>query len=191
MNRLLIWALVPLVALGAGLLVYRQTRLAPPTSAVAPPPATQPLQPPPPFEVAAREFFTLWQTAQYGPLYQLLTDNMRALITEAELITQLSETRPTAFEVLTSTRAGDAAFVIMSVEVPPATSTATPVSGYSVLLRQVNDQWRIALLVAEEKVADKYGNLNLKPATEPGTAGFIITFTDEQGQISTLNLQEP
>lgn len=191
MNRPLTLILAVLVILGAGFLVFRATRSSAPPPAALPADMAGPLEPPPPYVATAKEFFNFWQAAQYPQLYPLLTDNFRSLITEAELTAQMSETRPSRFEVLASTAAGDAAFVIMSVQVPPGGTSAVPVAGYSLLLRKTGNDWRVALFVAEEKVAEKYGNLTLKPATEPGEAGFIVTFTDEQGQISTLNLQEP
>jgi hypothetical protein len=191
MNRPLTLLLAVLVILGAGFLVFRATRPSAPPPAALPADMAGPLEPPPPYVETAREFFTFWQAAQYPQLYQLLTDNLRSLITESELTTQMSEARPSRFEVLASTAAGDAAFVILSVQVPPGGGSAVPIAGYSLLLRKAGKDWRVALFVAEEKVTEKYGNLTIKPATETEGAGFIVTFTDEQGQISTLNLQEP
>lgn len=191
MNRPLTLILAVLVILGAGVLVFRSTRPSAPPPVALPEDMAGPLEPPPPYVATAKEFFTFWQAAQYPQLYPLLTDNLRSLITEAELTTQMSEARPTRFEVVAATTAGDAAFVIMSVQVPPGGSSAAPIAGYSLLLRRAGKDWRVALFVAEEKVAEKYGNLTIKAATETEGAGFIVTFTDEQGQISTLNLQEP
>ena len=147
----------------------------------------QPLAPQPAYLKVVDEFMADWAKDDAAACYALLTDNMKKLITQQEFSEQMLETNITNPRTVAHTQITDAAFVIEAVDAPQPKGVS-PINGYSMLLKKQGDEWRVALFVAEEKISKKYEDLKITPGKDKG---YAVTYQDEQGQVATLNLQEP
>lgn len=147
----------------------------------------QPLAPQPVYLKVVDQFMAAWEKGDTGGVYSLLTDNMKKLITQDDFGQQMAETKLSNARTVAHTEIVDAAFVVEAVDAPQPKGV-TPVNGYSILLKKHSGQWKVALFVAEEKIAKKYEDLKITPGKDKG---YVVTYQDEQGQIATLNLQEP
>jgi len=119
-------------------------------------------------------------------MYALLADSMKKVVPEADFAKQITEVKLSNARLVAHAGLVDTAYVIERVDAPQP-SGATPINGYSLLLRKQGADWRVALFVAEEKVAGKYTDLKITPGKDKG---YIVTWQDEKGQIATVNLQE-
>lgn len=159
---------------------------------VAPPVApgetakVKPLAPQPEYLKVVDQFMAAWAKGDSPAVYDKLSDRMKQLITEPDFAKQMAEVKLSNPRTVAHAMAADAAYVIERVDAPQAKGQ-TPISGYSLLLKQQNGQWKVALFVAEEKVAQKYTDLKLAPGQNKG---YVVNYQDEKGQIATINLQE-
>jgi hypothetical protein len=186
MRRYLPVIVVILVAAIAVLWIQFGRRSAAPPAAT-PPQAVQPLAPQPVYLKVVDQFMTAWEKGDAAGVYSLLTDNMKKLISQQDFGQQMAETKLSNARTVAHTEIVNAAFVVEAVDAPQPKGV-TPVNGYSILLKKQNGQWKVALFVAEEKIAKKYEDLKITPGKD---MGYVVTYQDEQGQIATLNLQEP
>jgi hypothetical protein len=187
MRRYLPIVVVVLVAVIAVLWIQlgRRPASAPATKAASE--APQPLGPQPAYLKVVDAFMADWAKDDAAGVYSMLTDNMKKLITQQEFSEQMLETKISNPRTVAHTEIANAAFVIEAVDAPQPKGV-TPVNGYSMLLRKQAGEWKVALFVAEEKIAKKYEDLKITPGKDKG---YVVTYQDEQGQIATLNLQEP
>jgi len=156
---------------------------APPTAATVP---AKPLAPQPEYLKTADQFMAEWAKGNTSGVYALLSDGMKKVVSEPDFAKQVAEVKLSNPRTVAHTGTVDTAYVIERVEAPQPEGE-TPINGYSLLLKKQGNQWRVALLGAEEKVAQKYTDLKITPGKDKG---YVVTWQDEQGQIATLNLQE-
>lgn len=146
----------------------------------------KPLRPQPAYLQTANQFLTNWAEGNTAGMYNLLSDHYKQLIPEKDFAAQIEEIKLTNPHPVAHTGTNEAAYVIARVETTQPSGTR-PIVGYSLLLKSENGQWRVALFIAEEKVAEKYTDLKLAPGKEKS---WIVTYQDEQGQIATVNLPD-
>ena len=158
---------------------------APPQTAALPAPA-KPLLPQPDYLKTVDQFMAEWAKGNGSGMYALLADSMKKVVTEADFAKQTAEVKLSNPRTVAHTGTVDTAYVIERVDAPQP-KDATPINGYSLLLKKQGADWRVALFVAEEKVADKYTDLKIAPGKDKG---YVVTWQDEKGQIATVNLQE-
>jgi len=157
----------------------------PPQTSAQPAPA-QPLLPQPEYLKTVDQFMAEWAKANSSGMYALLADSMKKVVTEADFAKQAAEVKLSNPRLVAHTGILDTAYVIERVDAPQP-KDATPINGYSLLLKKQGTDWRVALFVAEEQVAGKYTDLKLVPGKDKG---YVVTWQDEKGQIATVTLQE-
>lgn len=145
----------------------------------------KPLAPQPDYLKVVDQFMGAWAKGDSAGVYAQLSDRMKQLIKEPDFAKQMAETKLSNPRTVAHTGIVDAAYVIERVDTPQSKGQ-TPVNGFSILLKQQNGQWKVALFVTEEKVAEKYTDLKLAPGKDKG---YVVTYQDEKGQIATVNLQ--
>lgn len=154
--------------------------------AVTPAQPAQPLTPQPAYLQTANDFMAKWAAGDSAGVYAMLADSMKKVIGEKDFAGQLAEVKLSNPHAVAHTGISGAAYVIMRV-VSPQPQGATPINGYSLLLCEQDKAWKVALFVAEEKVADKYTDLKIAPGKDKG---YTVTWQDEKGQVATVSLQE-
>lgn len=168
MRRYLPVALIVVFA-AAALLWVAYGRRQPPSGGPRPE-AARPLKPQPEYLKVADEFMRAWAAGDARATYALLSSRMRELATEGSWAQLMAEVKLSSPQVVAHTGLADAAYVIYKVDAPQPKG-ATPVNGYSLLLRQQGGQWRVALSMPDEKVSEKYEDLKLAPATAAADSG--------------------
>lgn len=186
MRRYLPIIVVVLVIIIAVLWIQFGRKSAAPPAGEGPAKTAKPLGPQPAYLKVVDEFMGAWVKGDSATVYGLLSDRMKQLISQDDFAKQMAEVKLSNPRTVAHTGIVGAAYVIERVEAPQPAGQ-TPVNGYSILLKEQNGQWRVALFVAEEKMAEKYTDLKLAPGKDKG---YVVTYQDEKGQVATINLQE-
>lgn len=150
--------------------------------------APQPLNPEPEYLKTADAFFAAWAKGDTKAAYGMLGNRLRTLMTEQDFASQLADVKLKTAKTVAHAGTGAVAYAVASVDLARPVS-GTPIAGYSLLLKKTNGQWQVALFLAEEKLATKYSNLLIIPNAKG--KGYIVTYTDEQGNQNRSDLQEP
>lgn len=157
-----------------------------PSPTAARPVAAKPLLPQPDYLKTVDQFMAEWAKGNGRGVYALLADSMKKVVTEADFAQQTAEVKLSNPRTIAHTGTVDTAYVIVRVEAPQPQG-ATPINGYSLLLKKQGTEWRVGLVSTEEKVSDRYTDLKIAPGAEKG---YVVTWQDEQGQIATVTLRE-
>ena len=197
MSRLFMLAALSVLIMAGGCARWRQKELATPPPldlgrTAAPGPGAlapaKPLNPEPEYLKAANGFLDAWWTGDFTTAYGLLSDRLRALMTEADFKSQVADLKLSAAEPVAYAGAGAVGYVIAKVTLARAVDNP-PIAGYSLLLKKSAGQWRVALFLAEEKLAGKYNDLTILPSAKG--KGYVVSYTDDQGNQNRSDLQEP
>jgi hypothetical protein len=137
---------------------------------------------------AADAFLAAWSEGDTKTAYGCLSDRLRSFMTEADFATQLTEVKVKTYQVQAQAASANVAYVIYSVNLAKPVA-GSPIAGYSLLLKKVQDRWVVALFLAEEKLASAYKDLLIIPAAKG--KGYIVTYTDKDGARARSDLQEP
>ncbi len=142
-----------------------------------------------PYVTVAEEFFAHLSRNDMGKAYELLTEDYRKLVPEKDFPELFGDVSIKSAQTLNSASSANVAYVIMAVTLAKPVSSGPDIAGYSVLLKKVGDQWQVALFLAEEKLAGTYNDLLIVPASKG--KGYTVTYTDENGKQTRIDIPEP
>lgn len=181
--RIITIVLVVLIILAGGWLALINPALRPSSTPSKP---AQPLKPKPAHVKAVESFLEAWSKGDSATVYSMLSSRMKELVTQEQYAAQMAEMKISNPQIVAQTEISQAAYVIARFTASqPAGST--PVQGASLLLKPEQGQWKVALLVTLDKVAEKYEDLKIAPGKEKG---WVVTYQDEKGQVGTTTLPE-
>jgi len=176
--------LIVLILIGAAIAGWQLARTKAPgaTSLLSP---AKPLQPDPPYLVAANQFMQDWAAGKTADAYKLLSPAMQKMGSQADMTKMLGEIKFGEPQPVAKVGTAREAYVIYSLKAASPAAGERPLAGYSLLLVMVQGGWRVAFMSAEEKVAEKYEDLRLSPAKD---GGYVVTYNNEKGQVATVTL---
>jgi len=146
----------------------------------------KPLAPKPAEVQAAEAFLEAWSKGDSASVYSMLSARMKELVTEEQYAAQMAEMKISAPTIIAHTETAPAAFVIAKFTATQPAGSA-PVQGASILLKPEQGDWKVALLMTMDKVAQKYEDLRIAPGKDKG---WVVTYQDEKGQVGTTMLPE-
>ncbi|MEN6644060.1 MAG: hypothetical protein ABFE08_16605 [Armatimonadia bacterium] len=146
----------------------------------------KPLAPKPAEVQAAEAFLDSWSKGDSAAVYGMLSTSMKQLIPQDQYAAQMAEMKISNPTIVAHTETAPAAFAIAKFTATQPAGSA-PVQGASILLKPEQGQWKIALFVTLDKVAQKYEDLKIAPGKDKG---WVVTYQDEKGQVGTTTLPE-
>jgi hypothetical protein len=185
--------LVALVAVGGCGRLRNQPAVTPPVLDPANPESgratPEPAAAKAPYVAVAEEFFQRLSKHDMARAYDLLTEHYRSLVPEQDFAGLFGDISIKRAQTVNSAGSANVGYVVMAITLAKPVASGPDVTGYSVLMKKVQDQWQVALFLAEEKLAGTYNDLLIIPAAKG--KGYIVTYTDENGKQTRFDVQEP
>lgn len=142
-----------------------------------------------PYVTVVEEFFGALSRNDMDKAYGLLTEHYRNLVPQKDFAGLFGDISIKSAQTVNSASSANVAYVIMAVTLARPVAEGPDVTGYSVLMKKSQDQWQVALFLAEEKLAGTYNDLLIIPAAKG--KGYIVTYSDENGKQIRFDVQEP
>ena len=136
----------------------------------------------------AEAFVSGLQRGELAEAHALLTEEGRKTLSAEQFATEMQELQPDGYQIASHVATEEAALVMVSFEAVDATAPeALPTSGMTLLLRPVEDGWRVAFFVPQ---GPPEGGLTDPALTRSDERQWTVTWIGPEGSVQSLILTE-